>query len=313
MHERQVAPVTERDQLRGLFAAAFERRRLNKLVHGATTNLSAAVQGAVAESRAAREEQLGLWHTKRDGLVNAIDDARTLEELQLALQSLPVLTASARQAAADLKNDKTLTLELMSAWLKQTAKDDEEGGRDVNPVSYAKAESSLQGEGHKVDKSDLYVEQCRYEWGKLGVDATQALEALSKLSPRNFRPELVLAEAPREFRFTQVKKPSSLMAYLAAEGLAPPPQVLREKTMKPAPVIDNESDKREVVSHERAAKTGGRPARLLDAVMHGKVDILCRVVLDASERSTYVESFDYEMEFVTTSGGQEFVKLEVEP
>lgn len=164
-----------------------------------------------------------------------------------------------------------------------------------------------------MDKSDLYVEQCRYEWGKLGVDATQALETLEKMKPRNYRPGLVLAQAPKEFRFTQVKKPSSLMAYLAAAGHVPPPQVVREKTQRPAPLFDNEPDKREVVSHEKAARTGGPPARILNAVMHGKIDIVCRIELDASEHSTFVESFKYDMEFMTTSGGQEFVKLETEP
>jgi hypothetical protein len=298
----------------GLVDAAFERQRINKLVDGATDNLSAAVRGAVAESRTAREEQLGLWHTRRDGLLNAVDDARTVEELQLLGSALPAMVASARQAAADLKKDRSLSIGLLAAWIKQTARDDEEAGKDVNPVSYAKAETEMRRSApHLLDKSDLYVEQCRYEWGKLGVDATAALEALGRMKTRNYRPELVLAEAPREFRFTQLKKPSSLMAYLANHGHAPAPQVVREKTQRPAPRIDDEPDKREVVSHERAARTGGRPARLLDAVMHGKVDIVCRVELDASERSTFVDSFEYEMEFMTTSGGQEFVKLEVEP
>lgn len=297
----------------GLIDSVFERSRVNKLVHAATSALSTATAQAIAQARASREDHLGLWHTRRDGLRNALDDARGLGELELLHKTIPVLTASARDAAAALRGNKDLAKALLVAWLKQTAKDDEDPGKDVNPVNYKRTRTAVGNHPEAADKSDLYIEQCRYEWGKLGVDAGEALAALGSMSHRQGRPALLAAEAPRRFRFTRLSKPSSTMAYLAAEGLAPNPRVVRESTQRPADLLDENPDKREVISHEQAARTGGRPARLLDAVMHGKVVIDCSLEYGTSERSTFVKGFEYAMEFVTTSGGQEFVKLKAEP
>jgi len=324
----------------GLVDAQFEQARINSLVHAGSKVTAAAMRTAINGASAGVDREWQEWSTERQLLLDAIMTAPTLA----ALEQLKSIFAGHADAAGNcitaLKEDRSLSNEMIQTWLMQTAKDGETGGKDVNPDHHEAARKGVErAKGPKdYDKSKLFVEQCRYEWKKLGLNPNAPVATLTaifqKESTAEGRGELSVGDeahaflkkavglpvhlntlripelASQTFRFYRVANGTSMMTYLAGIGEVPHPTTLSRATKD----IDGDPSTEELVSHEPTAKSHvDRHRRILEAVMHGKVMIECQVKCAESDGAAYVEGFSYKAELRTLDGRGVNLSFETSP
>ncbi len=171
--------------------------------------------------------------------------------------------------------------------------------------------------GHVAyEPARIFVEQCRYEWHNLGVDATRILAYLEWIAD-NHAFHGVPGVATGVYLFDRVKDGTAMMRYLAGHGLVRP--VTDRPVGDPTPARRPGSLYPEPLEttphHGNNALTPGRPRKILEAVMHGEVAIECRlrVASENETRSAFVDGFSYNIKFLTPTGGEERARIDTAP
>lgn len=75
--------------------------------------------------------------------------------------------------------DTVLYDTLMEMWVLQRAGDEEDGNKHTDPEAYAAAHDKLAPDGN-LARRDLFVHQCRFAFGRLGIDAEPMLATWEK-------------------------------------------------------------------------------------------------------------------------------------
>jgi len=113
--------------------------------------------------------------------------------------------------------DSALYDALIETWLLQRAGDEESGNKDTDPEAYDAVHKKFATDGN-LARRDLFIHQCRFELGRLGVDAEPTLNAWSKrlaTQPQDLPLDVVIARlGPLVFETDQFERPDRLAHYV---------------------------------------------------------------------------------------------------
>jgi len=282
------------------------------------------------------------------GIFNATD----LAALSGITETMRGNALGVRDGTKKLAGDRSLYAEMIHKWLMQTAKDETHGGQDVLAEDYSAARSKVltdkkipppADQDSRYNPARIFVEQCRYEWNKLGVDATEALATLTsiyeqqKIAKPEARPTggagqiydivseidpssadtlglLVQALVGRglnqTFQFRRVKDPAALNQYLALNGVIPAPDNVKRAA---APKNGDSSGPDRLVHSPNTLSLNYKLRRILKAAENGVVRIDCNVDIIQKDGGAHVSKFAYDMFFSARDDGEVIERLESAP
>ena len=308
----------------GIVEAIWEKQRIDAAVDRATTALADRMIAALDEARATRDGHLQDWRTDREMIKASIASATNPAMLAEIVGWCGGEVGRCRAESAEMGKDWSLFRSLRDAWVLQTAGDEEDHGKDVNPGKYGRARADSTAEtGRAVEpgdnwaRRDLFVHQTDYEWGKLGLGRAQQVQALRALEARHTGTPEALADAATGLkRFDQVSAPVAMLTYLAERGEVPAPGVLRiPQTKDGAPQVDERGEQLhdETTTMEPLANGSPRARRILRAVMANKVTVDCDLAVTSADGAVFVKGYDYRMRMTEPNGGQEHITFTESP
>lgn len=203
------------------------------------------------------------WASKRAGIASIIDDDTAGSAELRALNGW--LTANLAALAPPALSPEPLTQRLYELWLRQRAGDEEDANADTNANAYGEVKKELGREGRGFENTpDLFVDQAKYAWGKLGLSLDGPIAtlngALSAVRPKG-APAIAGALSGMWVTLDEVKSPEAFVAALPAPTRMPP-------------AFGGREDVKAAAENQTFA-------------------LRCRVALDETDGTVYVERFDY--------------------
>lgn len=140
------------------------------------TGQSFAVAGAI---RAGASEALRKWLTKQSELKAALSaDAMGIGDVESLVDWLESNLDSL--SAPPQLDPMALADDLRNEWLLQHAGDEEDANAETSEYAYAKTRTAAKKADEIQGNKKLFVHQCKYAWGRLGVDLDEPVAQLTK-------------------------------------------------------------------------------------------------------------------------------------
>ncbi len=183
---------------------------------------------------------------------------------------------------------------LLKQWVLEHAGTPEKANQSTNPQAWAEARKELKDKRllSSLERTDLYIHQCRHEWGSLGLVETAQVTA--ELDARRANQEAQL----RDWGNSESSLPSALISQLGT------PEVTFRRTASPKHMAAVLGKKQYQLGPED--KDGVHGLR----VFGSEFTLSCRVVLDVEGGAVLVRRFWYD---VTTQDGRHFTGIDRRP
>jgi len=238
-------------------------------------------------------------------------DAMLLEELRRA-----ALFSGSKPALDGLNNwiisqipalslpvhDLSLYNSMLETWVLQRAGDEEDANKHTDSDAYEAAHEKFATDGN-LARRDLFIHQCRFEFGRLGVDAEPTLAIWNKKltsQPKDLPLEEVIGRlGPIHLETSRFSHPQRLAQYLGERfawdddfDLMPSPEQLAEQKNRAS------GSWGEALSHadgipqhvERAKQNSPRFERMVST---GGVRLACNVMLTEADGAIFVDRYAY--------------------
>ena len=196
--------------------------------------------------------------------------------------------------------DLSLYENLLATWVLQRAGDEEDANKHTDPAAYAEAHKKSAPDGN-LARRDLFIHQCRFEFGRLGVDAEPTLASWSKklaAQPRDLDLEEVIGRlGPLYLQTDRFTKPDRLSRYLGERfawddelDLMPSEEQVEAKRQKELMRARFNSE-----AEEYAARAKDNTPRFERMVATGGVRLACEVKLTEADGALFVDEYSYRM------------------
>jgi Abnormal spindle-like microcephaly-assoc'd, ASPM-SPD-2-Hydin len=155
--------------------AGEERPPADEQAASAAKSVGKAALGKSREVDAYRDRGSSAIDEARSGAELKIQSARSAGELE-TWRSWGAQRTSTKPKLAD----RSLRDQLLKEWMLQRAATPDSANRDTNPVAWEEVKKRMTDGGiATLDRQDLFLYQCQYEWQRLGLaDADDAVERL---------------------------------------------------------------------------------------------------------------------------------------
>lgn len=202
-------------------------------------------------------------------------------------------------------HDLSLYEKMLETWVLQRAEDEEDANKHTDAVAYDEAHKKFATDGN-LARRDLFIHQCRFEFGRLGVDAEGTLASWSKrlaAEPRELELEEIIGRlGPLYLQTDRFTKPDRLSAYLGEHFAWDDEFDLMPSEER---VADLEQQMSESSMKEMAAHADGLPQHLARAkkntprfermVASGGVRLACEVKVTQADGAIYVDEYQYRL------------------
>jgi hypothetical protein len=176
--------------------------------NGVDAMFMATVSTLVAQARQQEEHDLLTSELRRSARF-ATSDAAVAGVAAWADEQSQALRASVA--------DSALYDALIETWLLQRAGDEEGANKDTDPEAYDAVHKKFATDGN-LARRDLFIHQCRFELGRLGVDAEPTLNAWAKrleAQPKDLPLDVVIARlGPLTVETNRFERPERLAHYV---------------------------------------------------------------------------------------------------
>lgn len=198
-------------------------------------------------------------------------------------------------------HDLSLYEQMLATWTLQRAGDEEDANKHTDGAAYEEAHKKLATDGN-LARRDLFIHQCRFEFGRLGVDAEGTLASWSKklaAQPRELELEEVIGRlGPLYLQTDRFTKPDRLSAYLGERfawddelDLMPSEEEIESKLLNESMLSFNpDPESQRFVG--RAKKNTPRFERM---VASGGVRLACEVKVTDADGAIFVDEYQYRL------------------
>lgn len=191
--------------------------------------------------------------------------------------------------------DTSLHDTLLETWLLQRAGDEDSANAQTDPEAYDKVLEKLAPSGN-LARRDLFIHQCRYQLGRMGIDAEPLLSAwASRLEsfPKDQAPSETIAQlGPLFVESRQFAHPERLVDYLGEQfawdddlTLLPTEKQQEEKRYSAEGVMNPGY----VNNYLEEAKT--LTPKFLKAAGSGDIALRCELALEEADGAIYVGNY----------------------
>lgn len=202
-------------------------------------------------------------------------------------------------------HDLSLYEQMLATWVLQRAGDEEDANKHTDGAAYEEVHKEFAKDGN-LARRDLFIHQCRFEFGRLGVDAEATLASWSKklaAQPRELELEEVIGRlGPLYLQTDRFTKPDRLSAYLG-ERFAWDDEL--DLMPSEEQVADLEQQMDESSLKQMTAHADGLPQHLARAkkntprfermVASGGVRLACEVKVTDADGAIFVDEYQYRL------------------
>jgi hypothetical protein len=151
----------------------------------------------IARQGVAKGTELARYRERADLVIRDTEStamlriAHTTSEAELATWQAWTRAQISQLSARPGAEDFSLSDELLASWVLQRAATPTTAGHNTNGTAWqtARAELAKTGKLPSVERNDLFIHQCRYEWSQLAIDPGEIEAAIADLEARRARIE----------------------------------------------------------------------------------------------------------------------------
>lgn len=205
-------------------------------------------------------------------------------------------------------HDDSLFEGMLETWVLQRAGDEEDANKHTDSDTYDAAHERFATDGN-LARRDLFIHQCRFELGRLGVDAEPSLslwqKQLTSQPPTRKTGEVVKALGPLRFQTTRFADPGRFIRTIRdTKG--------ENAFIFSAPMFESLFDPEELAQAEQEKLPEGglqsagyaafmrhnidRSTRILHTLGTGGLKLTCDVELTDADGAIYVDRYKYRLE-----------------
>ena len=161
--------------------AGEERPPADEQAAGAAKSVGKAALGKSREVDAYRDRASSVIDEARSGAELKIQSAHSAAELETWRS-----WGTQQKSIKPKMEDRSLRDQLLKEWMLQRAATPDSANRDTNPVAWEEVKKRMKDGGiATLDRQDLFLYQCQYEWQRLGL--ADADDAVARLDERRQR------------------------------------------------------------------------------------------------------------------------------
>lgn len=160
---------------------------------------------------------IGETRKKRDSVVGDVQGATTKAEIKKIEKAVDGDIKAVNTPVSSA--DRGLYTALMQDWVLQHAGHEEGGNKETNAASYGANREEMTGvePGDNLERRDLFLHQCKYEWARMGLDADWAVAELERRLPSGNGEKVDEKMSNTPVVFTSVKHPEAMIKKVTSD------------------------------------------------------------------------------------------------